>query len=834
MFGPATAALFAALRVFVVLTAGGLPVEAVPQFYSNTTNTTLVSTSNYWLANIQRQGVSAFNPNANDYKVFRNVKDYGATGDGKTDDTEALNNAISIGSRCAESCNSSTTTPALVYFPPGTYLVSKPINQLYYTQFVGDAITLPTIKAAANFTGIAVMDADPYGATGNWYSNRDNFLRQIRNFVIDLTAMNANAGTGIHWQVAQATSLQNIRFDMIKGTTKSANNNGTNNQQGIFMENGSGGFMTDLTFNGGKYGAWMGNQQFTTRNLTFNDCQTAVFMNFNWAWTFKSISVNNCGIGIDMAQGGLSQTVGSVMVLDSKFTETSVGISTAYATNQTVTNGTLVLDNVDFTGCAAAISNPLTNRTILPGIKVGSWIQGKEYSASASSTGSGSGSGNGNGNGNGYNGNGNGNGYGFSNRTGSVNSTANGKQVHGALTRPAPKPATLLNTQGAVFERAKPQYEELPASAFVSVKSCGAKGDGITDDTEAIQKVLDSVTRDQIVYFDHGAYIVSRTIKVPKDIRITGEIWPMIMASGTAFQNMNNPVPVFQVGQVGDTGSVEMSDLIFTTMGPQPGAIIVQWNVAEPKGNQGSSGMWDVHFRIGGAAGTKLQSDTCANHNITAPADPNCEAAFLLLHVTKTASIYLENNWFWVADHDLDIPGTLQINIFNGRGVFIESAKGPVWMYGTASEHSQLYNYNIANAENIYMALIQTETPYMQANPNALTPFGAKSEYLDPTFEHCTTDACRKSTGLRIVNSSDVLVYGAGLYSFFDNYKQECLATESCQEDMVTIENSNNVSLFGLSTKASTNMVTVHNQGVVPERDNRDTFCSTVALFQLT
>jgi glucan 1,3-beta-glucosidase len=38
----------------------------------------------------------------------------------------------------------------------------------------------------------------------------------------------------IHWQVAQATSLQNIQFDMVVG-------GGTaNKQQGIFMDNGSG------------------------------------------------------------------------------------------------------------------------------------------------------------------------------------------------------------------------------------------------------------------------------------------------------------------------------------------------------------------------------------------------------------------------------------------------------------------------------------------------------------------------------------------------------------------------------------------------------------------
>ncbi len=86
---------------------------------------------------------------------------------------------------------------------------------------------------------------------------------------------------------------------------------------GIFMDNGSGGFMTDLVFNGGQYGAFLGNQQFTTRNLTFNNCQTAIFMNWNWAWTFQDIEINNCGVGIDMANGGASQTVGSVLVLDS-------------------------------------------------------------------------------------------------------------------------------------------------------------------------------------------------------------------------------------------------------------------------------------------------------------------------------------------------------------------------------------------------------------------------------------------------------------------------------------------------------------------------------------
>lgn len=35
--------------------------------------------SNYWVANVKRQGVVPFGSNAN-YQVFRNVKDFGATG----------------------------------------------------------------------------------------------------------------------------------------------------------------------------------------------------------------------------------------------------------------------------------------------------------------------------------------------------------------------------------------------------------------------------------------------------------------------------------------------------------------------------------------------------------------------------------------------------------------------------------------------------------------------------------------------------------------------------------------------------------------------------------
>jgi glucan 1,3-beta-glucosidase len=493
-----------------------------------------------------------------------------------------------------------------------------------------------------------------------------------------------------------------------------------------------------------------------------------------------------------MANGGTaSQTVGSVLLVDSKISNTPIGISTAYSTNEGATNGSLIIDNVDFTeNVPVAVFNPESKATILAGnTKVASWIQGREYKGANAGT-----------------------------------------TVQGPATV-VPKPASLLDSAGNVFTRAKPQYENEPVSAFKSVKAAGAKGDGVTDDTAAIQALFDSVSPSDIVHFEHGAYVVTSTVKVPKNIRITGEIWPLIMAGGSStWQDQANPKPVFQVGQPGESGSVEMSDLMFETIGPQPGAIMMEWNLGQT--SQGSSGLWDVHFRIGGSAGTKLQSDTCTkNPTVTAPANPACEGAFLLLHITSQAAAYVENCWFWVADHELDLGDHNQINIYNGRGVLVTSEEGPVWLYGTSSEHNVLYNYQLTNASNVYMALIQTETPYFQSNPDASTPFTANAAFADPVFSGSASN--NKAWGLRIVDSEDVFIFGGGLYSFFENYGQTCVAANNCQDNMVSLENSGGVHLYGLSTKAAVNMVTVEGESAALDKDNRNNFCAAIAWFEM-
>ncbi|KAK3175587.1 hypothetical protein K4F52_010138, partial [Lecanicillium sp. MT-2017a] len=72
----------------------------------------------YWMARLENLGTQPFGEDIS-YKVFRNVKDYDAKGDGITDDTKAINRAISDGNRCGADCYGSSVKGAVVYFPPG-------------------------------------------------------------------------------------------------------------------------------------------------------------------------------------------------------------------------------------------------------------------------------------------------------------------------------------------------------------------------------------------------------------------------------------------------------------------------------------------------------------------------------------------------------------------------------------------------------------------------------------------------------------------------------------------------------------------------------------------
>jgi len=138
------------------------------------------------------------------------------------DSTQAIQRAIDDGKRCGAACNGATTKNAIVYFPPGQYLVSSSISIYFGTQIIGDANNWPTIKAAPSFVGLGVLSTDVYVANGGtgpdgnaleWYINTARFYGQIRNLRVDITKTDPGAYVAaLHYQVAQATTIENVEL----------------------------------------------------------------------------------------------------------------------------------------------------------------------------------------------------------------------------------------------------------------------------------------------------------------------------------------------------------------------------------------------------------------------------------------------------------------------------------------------------------------------------------------------------------------------------------------------------------------------------------------------
>ncbi|KAH7091009.1 hypothetical protein BKA62DRAFT_676926 [Auriculariales sp. MPI-PUGE-AT-0066] len=212
----------------------------------------------------------------------------------------------------------------------------------------------------------------------------------------------------------------------------------------------------------------------------------------------------------------------------------------------------------------------------------------------------------------------------------------------------------------------------------------GAVGDGVTDDTAALQRVLDRYAGCKVIFVDAGVYKVTKTLEIPAGTQMTGEAWSTIMGAGSYFGDAAKPKVVVRVGAQGSTGIVEISDILFQTAGPAPGAIVVEWNVHDPSGEE----------RRRGHCGTASSGSASWRSARRARTTPLCRREF-----TMAGGL-----WVWTADHDLEL-GT-QSNIFTARGIYSES-RGPVWLVGSGSEHSVMYQYNLVGAANHWLGIIQ-------------------------------------------------------------------------------------------------------------------------------
>ncbi|KAK0743969.1 pectin lyase fold/virulence factor, partial [Schizothecium vesticola] len=382
------------------------------------------------------------------------------------------------------------------------------------------------------------------------------------------------------------------------------------------------------------------------------------------------------------------------------------------------------------------------------------------------------------------------------------------------------------------FERKRNQYADHSPDEFVHIKDFGAAGDGVRDDTKDVQDAFNGAVRQgKLLFVDAGIYMLADTVTIPKGARVIGECWATFAAFGERFSDPSNPRPVLRVGTENEVGDVELQDLIVSTKGGTAGAILIEWNLKAR--SQGSAALWDVHARVGGALGTDLNPAGCPP--IRDGTNPEkCQAAAALMHIRPGASGLFDNMWLWVADHIIDDPDRQddgnnmdQLSVYVARGLLVESTDA-TWLYGTSAEHAVFYQYNFHNAKNIYAGMLQTEPPYFQPTPRAPHPFSKQVGTFsgDPKYkcDNSDSDGCDTAWAVILTGSENIMIGGAGTYSWFDTYTQTCIGKQACQKALWFVsENRANVRIQHLITIGATNMIVSGTGKGILARDNQAT-----------
>ncbi|KKK12676.1 putative exo-beta-1,3-glucanase [Aspergillus rambellii] len=729
------------------------------------------SPSKFWYETISHNGQSSFLDSTykDTYSVFRNVvTDFGADNTGATDASAAIQKAINAGASNGpdRTSNSMGTTgqPALVYLPAGTYLLESSLQLFVGTVIVGDALNPPTLKASSSFsTNHIIFGKDPnQGGTVNFYIG-------FKNVIIDSTSIPASTSVALlDWTVSQATQLTNVVFNM----PDNSNHVGVTSQ----YDSNSNIILNDLTFYGGSIGLELSGQQWILKGIKINGANIGIKAG-GFQLVCLDCNFQNGATGIDAS--GIS---GSLTVIDSSGSALGNMIISSNAGGSA--QNSIILDNVQCTNSGSTVS--LNGNAVLTGSVTNTWVHGNMYSGGSTSP---------------------------------IN-----EQGLGVTTA---RTDALLGSDSKYFTMAPPTYSQYSSGQFINIKSVSGypvMGDGATDDTTNINAILSQYAGCKIVYFPAGTYIVTGTIFVPAGSIIVGDAYASaISATGSNFWNPNAPTTMVKVGNPGDVGVAQFTDMLFTVADVLQGCKMVEVNIAGS--SPGDVGFWNTHFRIGGAVGSKVQTNCYGTPD-------ECKAAWGVLHLTNTSSTYIENMWGWTADHNLD-GASQTTTISTGRGLLVEATKG-TWLVGTAMEHHSLYQYNFEYAENVFSAFQQSETPYWQGwgSPDlAPTPWSDNLIASDPSFSNCdASDAgCRMAFFERIRGSSNLFLYGGCVWAFF-NHGGSC--NGDCQANAIRIlSSSGSIYLYGTNVKSISNIVLENTVAAATESVNSGGWGGVVAAY---
>ncbi len=563
--------------------------------------------------------------------IYLTQDNFPVKGDGSADDSAALQRAIN---QVQEKTNQ-----GILFVPSGRYRLSKTINIWPGIRLIGFGAARPTFILAANTPGfqqgtaymVFFAGARPHDDAPPPDAHPGTFYSAISN--IDIEIQDGNPGAvGIRAHYAQHCFLAHMDFHIGSGLA------------GI---HDGGNVAQDLHFYGGQYGIWTRKPspgwQFTLIDATFEGQREA------------AIREHEAGLTLIRPQF--------------KNVPTAISIDPQYSDELWIKDGRM--ENI--TGPAVIISNGNSARTEInmEGIvcrKVPVFVayreSGKRTAGPAEMY--------------------------------EVKTFSHGLHYQDIGSVPAIQDVYETAPLSALPKPVKSDILNLPPiDTWVNIRSIGAKGDGTTDDTDALKT---AIAQHRAIYLPSGQYRVTDTITLRPDTILIGlhpSVTRILLADSTpAFQGVGSPKPLLETPK---DGTNIVTGIGLYTNGINPRALAAKWTAGT------NSMMNDVRFL--GGHGT-------IDPNATA--EESSKIWREIYNNTHTADSNLNRRWdgqypsLWITGGGTFV-GLWTPSTFAQAGLYISNTSTEGRIYGLSSEHHVRNEVVLDHASNWQIYALQTE-----------------------------------------------------------------------------------------------------------------------------
>jgi Pectate lyase superfamily protein/SMP-30/Gluconolactonase/LRE-like region len=563
--------------------------------------------------------------------IYLTQDNFPVKGDGVADDSAALQQAINTVQE--------KTNQGILFVPPGRYRLTKTIYIWPGIRLIGFGSARPSFVLAANTPGfqqgpaymVFFAAARPRATQPPPDANPGTFYSAMSNINIEIQDGNP-AAVGIRAHYAQHCFLAHMDFHIGSGLA------------GI---HDGGNVAEDLHFYGGRYGIW-------TRKPSPG-------------WQFTLIDVSFEG----QREAAIREHEAGLTLIRPQFKNvpTAISIDPQYSEELWIKDGRME----DISGPAVVISNEHSARTEINMENVvcrkvpvfaAHRESGKRVAAPAELY--------------------------------AVKTFSHGLQYQDIGSIPAIQDVYETTVLTALPAPAKSDILDLPPiDTWVNVRSLGAKGDGTTDDSDALRN---AIAHHRTIYLPSGQYRVTDTITLRPDTVLIGlhpSVTRILLADSTpGFEGVGGPKPLLETPK-GGTNIVTGIGLY--TNGINPRAVAAKWMSGT------DSMMNDVRF-LGGhgtidpdapAEETRKVWKQIYNDNHTADSNPNrrWDSQYPSLWITGGGTFV----GIWT-------PST-----FAQAGLYISNTSTDGRIYELSSEHHVRNEVVLDHASNWQIYALQTE-----------------------------------------------------------------------------------------------------------------------------